>query len=322
MREEIWKEAEAELEARRSRNEEIARSRFREAVGKDPAIEELARQREEIIYGSMRGILMGQKQAEDLPKQMEAASARLRAALKKNGYPENYLAPVYDCPLCQDTGYVGEPVRRACECLKKAYQEKLRKAEGLENCDAETFEGYDESLFPDQPMEGEKFSQRLMMNLVMKSCRDWAEAYPKQRPRDMVLSGKSGLGKTFLMRCMANRLIERGYPVMMMSAYRFLDLARRSYFGEEEGLEDILEAQVLMLDDLGSEPMMNNVTVEQIFNLINERQRRQLATVISTNLNEEELRSRYTERVASRLTDRTQSSFLALKGRDVRNGRK
>ena len=56
--------------------------------------------------------------------------------------------------------------------------------------------------------------------------------------------------------------------------------------------------------------------------LINERQRRNLPTVISTNLNQEELRTRYTERIASRLTDKRNVQFLVLRGSDVRTGRK
>ena len=120
---------------------------------------------------------------------------------------------------------------------------------------------------------------------------------------------------------MANRLIQRGFNVLLISAYQFLETARRAYFDNEAQAEDLTGAEVLMLDDLGSEPMMQNVTIEQLFNLINERQRRNLATVISTNLSQEELRVRYTERIASRLTDRRNALFLPLRGRDVRNGR-
>ena len=120
---------------------------------------------------------------------------------------------------------------------------------------------------------------------------------------------------------MAARLIERGHQVLLISAYRFLETARRSYFEADGQLEDLIASPVLMLDDLGSEPMMQNITIEQLFNLINERQRRNLATVISTNLNLAELRNRYTERIASRISDRQQCEFLQLRGRDLRNGR-
>ena len=75
---------------------------------------------------------------------------------------------------------------------------------------------------------------------------------------------------------------------------------------------------MLMVDDLGSEPLMQNITVEQLFHLINERQRRGLSTVISTNLTLKELRERYTERIASRLNDPKNCEIIILEGRDLR----
>ena len=135
----------------------------------------------------------------------------------------------------------------------------------------------------------------------------------------MLLTGMSGLGKTFLMRAMAARLIERGYSVLLVSAYTFLQMARKSHFEAENGVRELMEVPVLMLDDLGSEPLMQNVTIEQLFYLINERQSRGLSTVISTNLTLKELRERYTERIVSRLNDpKNCPDIIVLKGKDLR----
>ena len=56
----------------------------------------------------------------------------------------------------------------------------------------------------------------------------------------------------------------------------------------------------------------------QIVALINERGRAGRATVVSTNLNPEQLRSRYGERIVSRLTDRANALILAFRGDDLR----
>ena len=141
---------------------------------------------------------------------------------------------------------------------------------------------------------------------------------PENRRRDVLLIGKSGLGKTFLMHCMANRLLERGKDVLLISSYAFLQSARKSYFENDHGTDELLQAPVLFLDDLGSEPLMQNVTIEQLLNLINERQSRRLPTVISTNLSIKELRTRYTERIASRLTDSRNCLVITLEGQDIR----
>ena len=78
---------------------------------------------------------------------------------------------------------------------------------------------------------------------------------------------------------------------------------------------------VLMIDDMGVEPLMENITIVQWFNLINERQLRGKGTVISTNLNVEELRRRYTERITSRLLDGKQCMLLQFLGNDVRRNK-
>ena len=158
------------------------------------------------------------------------------------------------------------------------------------------------------------------MKMYRAICEKWANEYPRSMYRDLVLTGSTGLGKTFLLRSMAERLIERDVNVLLISAYRMLDILRKSYFENDQGSGELLSADVLMIDDLGSEPLMQNVTVEQLFNLLNERQNRNLSTVISTNLEMAKFRERYTERIASRLRDSRSCKILNLLGKDIRTG--
>ena len=159
-----------------------------------------------------------------------------------------------------------------------------------------------------------------LMTVIRDDCKAWADSYPKQQSRDILLSGKSGLGKTFLLHAMAERLIERDVNVLIISAYRMLEMLRKSYFDNEQGASELLDADILMIDDLGSEPLMQNITVEQLFNLLNERQNRGLSTVISTNLDMARFRERYTERIASRLRDSRRCKVINLLGKDIRTG--
>ena len=146
------------------------------------------------------------------------------------------------------------------------------------------------------------------------------EKYPEAEYRDLLLTGSTGLGKTFLLRAMAERLIERDINVLIISAYKMLEILRKHYFENDDSADELLDAQVLMIDDLGSEPLMQNVTVEQLFNLLNERQNRNLSTVISTNLEMAKFRERYTERIASRLRDSRSCKVISLLGKDIRTG--
>lgn len=318
MRDELLREIEQELEDLRRSNEQEEITRKTVILKNEPEIADLLTQREQLIQGTLRDMLSGQAKAEDLPEKMARISAEIRAALVRRGYAENYLAPVYRCEKCRDTGYEGDVMKTPCTCLTARYTEKIKEQMGLDTEGNETFERFDLNVFPDSPLSGSEITQRDMMESVRALCENWANQYPENRRRDVLLIGKSGLGKTFLMHCIANRLLERGKEVRLISAYSFLQTARKSFFENERGSEELMETPVLFLDDLGSEPLMQNVTIEQLFNLINERQARRLSTVISTNLSVRELRTRYTERIASRLTDSRNSLVITLEGQDVR----
>ena len=321
MREDLLTELENEYAQLRADNERTEEMRKEKIRMEQPRIYELTKERENIVFGTLRNIVNGTaSKADDLPERMEKLNEQIRTLLTENGYPADYLAPVYHCPLCKDTGRIGETIKEPCECLKKAYQEKLRKKIGLNGMRAETFETFDTSVFPDEKIPGLDFTQREMMQLCRTVCEKWANEYPEAEYRDLLLTGRTGLGKTFLLRAMAERLIERDINVLIISAYKMLEILRKSYFENDDSANELLDAQVLMIDDLGSEPLMQNVTVEQLFNLLNERQNRGLSTVISTNLEMAKFRERYTERIASRLRDSRSCKVISLLGKDIRTG--
>ncbi len=320
MREDLLQELETEysrLRADNERTEELRKERIRT---EQPEIFSLVRERENLVFGTLRDILNGSAQAENLPERMEVLSSQIRQKLEEKGFPADYLAPVYRCPRCKDTGRTGELIKEPCECLKKAYQQKLRERIGLSSDSNETFESFDLNVFPDEMIPGQDFTQREIMKLYRKICETWANEYPHGTYRDLLLTGSTGLGKTFLLRAMAERLIARDVNVLIISAYSMLEILRKSYFENDDSASELLAAEVLMIDDLGSEPLMQNVTVEQLFYLLNERQNKGLSTVISTNLDMARFRERYTERIASRLRDSRNCKVISLLGKDIRTG--
>ena len=83
-------------------------------------------------------------------------------------------------------------------------------------------------------------------------------------------------------------------------------------------MDALYETDLLLIDDLGTEPMIEGVTVEELFNILNERQNAGLCTVISTNLTLENLQVRYNERFISRLLNRQTCQSLHFDGIDIR----
>ena len=214
---------------------------------------------------------------------------------------------------------MGAIIRERCECFNQAFYQRMYRKMGLAESQAQSFEQFDLNVFSAEKLPGKSYSQRELMNVIRQNCESYANKYPDVPVRDMLLMGQSGLGKTYLMHAIAKRLIQRGVNVLLISAYKFHEIARKAYMsGNTDELDTLLEAEVLMIDDMGSEPLMENITIVQWFNLINERQLRRKGTIISTNLMEDELRRRYTERIASRLMNNTQCKLVQFAGDDVR----
>lgn len=319
MRNAILQELHVEYEQRRQENQRENERRRHAAVTACPEIGELLSARQNLIFDSLRGILDGRASAKDLPQQMEVLNKRLASLLTKHGFAPDYLDPVYRCPRCKDTGYVGDLVKEQCECLRTAFFSRLYRRIGLGENGEQSFENFDLSIFSDEKLPDKPFSQRDVMSLFCQQCKGWSEQYPEVQQKNVMMMGQSGLGKTYLMHAMAKVLLERGFNVLLISAYRFLETARKNYFtGDTKDMDVLVEADILMIDDMGAEPLMENITITQWFNLINERQLRGKSTVISTNLTDSELRTRYTERIASRLLNKGENMILQFRGEDVR----
>lgn len=319
MRNAILRELMTEYEQLRAANAQEEARRQREVAARSPELAALLEDRQQLIFQGMRNVLAGQSAAEDLPQRMEVLTGRITRMLTGLGYSADYLDPVYRCRRCRDTGYVGETVRDMCDCMKSRYYARLYRRVGLSEKGEQSFENYDETLFSAEPLPHQPISQRECMGMLRDICRAYADTYPHADTPDLLLLGPSGLGKTFLMHAMAKRLLDRGLNVLMISAYRFLDMARKAYFSNSGSeMDALMETDVLMLDDLGTEPLMENITIVQLFNLINERQTAGRGLVLSTNLTVSELQSRYTERIVSRLMDPRQCTQLQFLGDDIR----
>ncbi len=322
MRNAILQELHAEYEQQRAQNERENEMRRYTACLRCPGLQETLDARQNMIFGALRGILDGEATVNDLPGRMELLNGRVASLLRAGGFAEDYLDPVCKCKKCRDTGYVGELIREQCDCFKSAFYARLYRRMGLAESREQSFEGFDLTLFSEEKLPGKPYSQRDLMRMICAQCRQYAEKYPDVSPKSLLLMGQSGLGKTYLMHAMAKMLIGRGVNVLMISAYRFLEIARKAYMtGNTAEMDDLLDCDVLLVDDMGAEPLMENITIVQWFNLINERQLRGKGTIISTNLMEDELRRRYTERIASRLMNNTDCKLLQFIGSDVRRNR-
>ena len=305
-----------EYARQRYQNEREQREREREAFARDPELEALRARSVSLAAQSLRAA-MNEPDADkrraiagDMRQKGALLNAETRRRLRALGLPEDYLEEHYRCPVCRDTGYVGDAPARFCACFERRLAMGEQGGQG-----AQTFETFNAAFAP------EEGGQRSRLVEVKNELENFADRYPDTRWHNIMLMGAGGLGKSFLLNCVYERVSSRGFPVMRTTAYRMFDAMRRRHVGEvedAEGFTALLETPFLLVDDLGTEPIMRNITVEYLFLLVNERKESRKFTMFTTNLNGERTQERYGERVFSRLFDHSDTLTMRLEGKDLR----
>lgn len=225
--------------------------------------------------------------------------------LVQAGYPEDYLEPIYTCPKCQDTGYVGQ---EKCSCFIDQIIDTLYLQSNLKNILAKENFGSFQMEYYSKDVDGDKeFSSYDNMSKVVEKSKNFVKSFEeKNRERgNILIYGETGMGKTFLSNCIAKELLDKKHTVLYLSANElFEDVLAGYLMQQKKHLEDLYQyvynCELLIIDDLGTE-LTNSFVSSQLFEIINKRELSGLSTLISTNLTMMQLRDRYSERVMSRL---------------------
>ncbi len=244
--------------------------------------------------------------------EIRSENERLRALkakiLTSNGYPSDYLDIKYTCPACSDTGYVGIDM---CACMKRELVKLGLESSGLGRLlDRQSFENFSLDYYAGK--------DKLTAEMNLRLLHSYAENFSGNNDDSWLLLGGTGLGKTHLSTAVARVIIERGFDVVYASAQDIISAFEMRRFGgdyESTAEERFFSCDLLIIDDLGVE-MTNQFTVSCIYNIINSRINSRRATLISTNLTQTELRSRYADRITSRLFGEFRP--LLFTGRDIR----
>ena len=159
------------------------------------------------------------------------------------------------------------------------------------------------------------------MRRIFNIMKEYADRFVPGQAGNLALFGGTGLGKTHLSSAVAGVVIGKGYDVLYSSAVGMLSDFERQRFGNASGVgnqtdtQRYYESDLLIIDDLGTE-VSNQFTTSVLYEVINTRLNLRRATIISTNLNEEEFRRRYWDRITSRVLG--EYSLLQFVGRDIR----
>lgn len=248
---------------------------------------------------------------EKIRREHEDMLSAKKKLLRSLSLPEDYTEIKYECEDCLDTGFVDT---KMCKCMKRALILEGFRSSGLGSLiEKQSFENFSLDYY-----EGE---DRVRMQRNLDAIRDYAESFG-EGSGNLLLMGGTGLGKTHLSTAMARTLIENANDVVYESAQNIIsdfesDRFRHGYDrGDENASAKYFDCDLLIIDDLGVE-VINSFSISCIYNLLNTRINKGRATVISTNMTPSILRSRYDDRITSRLLG--EFSVLLFSGTDVRS---
>lgn len=262
-------------------------------------------------------------------KEIDEKSMALRAEkaelLVSAGRPADYLEDIYSCRVCHDSGFTraGQP----CSCLMELYRgEQAKELSSLLKLGEDDFSRFDLSYYGTELDPRYGVSPREAMELVLSTCRHYAVTFGPGS-QNLLLRGGTGLGKTFLSACIAKTVAGQGFSVVYdtaVSAFEAFEVSKFSRDSAEgaagaEKCGRILACDLMILDDLGTE-MTTSFTQSALYTIVNTRLTEGRKTIISTNLTAEEMASRYTGQIVSRI-DGEYDTLLFL-GRDIRAQKK
>lgn len=247
---------------------------------------------------------------DNLRKQIDILKKRKEDLLVSITHDSNYLLPKYECSLCNDTGYITDNYKTyMCSCLKQQLYDQEYNKSNIFNLENHKFDNF-LSTFYSNNVDKEKYfsdiSPRENIEIIKNISLNFIVNFDSPQEKNLLFTGNTGLGKTFLSGCIANEILKKGKNVLYQTSPIMLDTIINYRFDKTDSsiYNSLLNVDLLIIDDLGTE-CMNNMKFTELFNIINTRLLNQnnkiTKTIISTNLNLQNLFKNYDERIVSRL---------------------
>ncbi len=315
---EVVARARARLAEAREDRESENRQHLADAYARIPRLKEIDLElRKTMVMAAQAAFLQGSdgREAMEQARLQNRSLQQERAQLAAEHFEEGYLDESPICDRCGGHGYVGSAM---CECLAELCRQEQKKELSILSGGKESFHQFRLDYYPDRPDPKIGVSPRQVMERVLRTCRSYAMTF-SPASGNLLFIGGTGLGKTFLSACIARSVADRGCSVVYETAsHLFTKLERAKFNGDEDARkenEKFLACDLLIVDDLGTE-MPGQFVTAALYSLVNDRLLSGKPMIISTNLNIDEIRRRYSPQIASRL----EGSFnrLTFLGEDIR----
>ena len=317
----VYEEADSIIRERRNNALKVSELKKEKFFREYPQAEKLEKKLNYTMTKLIRVVLNGERELKsalnELKSENSAIQEEINQIYRQAGINPSELEPEFFCKLCEDRG---NKDGRDCECYKKLVKEiACNNLNRLSPFKLSSFQTFSLEYYDDRVKDNEKMSERERMRKYFDYCKNYAKTFDVNS-RNILMRGNTGLGKTHLSLAIAREVIENGFGVIYCSTPEILSKLEKERFGKsyensEDSEETLKECDLLILDDVGSE-FQTSFTKNIIYNIINFRISHQKPTIISTNLELEELETIYSQRLVSRLWG--EYVIMNFVGRDIR----
>lgn len=186
-----------------------------------------------------------------------------------------------------------------CELEKRENRKREARQKELEDLRKNWVKGYEDMTF-------ENGQDTRLMAFAEKYVRNWKKIL--ENGISYTLTGNVGCGKTYACAAIANRILSMDYRVWIATTATMLDML----LTEPERVHNRLATfDLVVIDDFGAE-RNTEFAAEKMFQIIDERTRSHLPTLVTTNLN--------IDQVAPDVTYRRMFSRLKSIGAQIQSG--
>ncbi len=302
------------------KNRRLMNKRKNEVYLEIPKIDEIDKKIADISMQQAKKLLNGDSSALiQLKKKLSELSKEKQKLLSENHFPADYLKPIYTCRDCKDSGYTADGEK--CHCFVQASIDLLYTQSNIKDIlEEENFNTFRMDFYSSDIDEQAGLSPLDCATKAVERAKYFIRNFSYDY-QNILLYGNTGIGKTFLTNCIAKEILEKSFSVLYFSAARLFALLGDATFSKTDIIDntiqqDIVECDLLIIDDLGTE-LTNAFVSTSLFTCLNERHLRKKATIISTNLSLNEIRDKYSERISSRIFQNY--IIIKLYGDDIRS---
>lgn len=300
-----------EYEKKRINAENIAQKEKEKIYLDYPELTEIDRKISKLALESMKELTKtnDKKIINNLNINIQKLKEKKQNILNNLGEKAEKIKPDYECKKCNDTGYISTGnYTEMCNCLKqKIYNIEYNKS-NMNNLQKQNFDNFNLNYYSDE-VNKQKYNSDISPKeniiKIKNICEKFIRNFESENQKNLLFTGNTGLGKTFLSSCIANEILKKEKTVLYQTASVMLDTIISYRFNKQNVTKDVydylLNVDLLIIDDLGTEGV-NNMKIVELFNILNSRLlNKNKKTIISTNLSLQNLFNTYDERIVSRI---------------------